>query len=114
MYVKLMRGTSDLNILLDVLCYLADRSQLVWELWSKLPSKCQLAGCEGNVLRWMEDEVEFKTGPHAGAGIIPICRECVHKLRRASFRAGSAVVEREDGWVEYRPVLETQESEPLE
>lgn len=86
----------------DLLQFLAHQSESVYRLWSLLPSRCQIQGCDGQILRWMEDQVEWKSGPRTGQTDW-VCRECVHRLRQASFKAGSQVVEKEDGSVEYIP-----------
>jgi hypothetical protein len=89
-------------MLMDLMQYLAHRSDTFYRLWSMLPSRCTIRGCEGHILRWMEDKIEWKSGPRTGRTDWA-CRECVHKLRQLSFKAGSQCIHHDDGSIEYIP-----------
>lgn len=99
--------------MIDLLIKLADRFFLVDYLWSLLPNRCIMNPCPGNIYRWTEDEIVFAGGPLAGKGG-HICSECANKLRQLSFKSGHSVVHHENGWTEYVPMSESEESEPLE
>lgn len=86
----------------DLLQFLARQFESVYHLWSLLPSRCKIQGCEGQILRWMEDQIEWQSGPRTGR-IDWVCRDCVHRLRQASFKAGSECIHHDDGSVTYIP-----------
>lgn len=71
-------------------------------LWSQLPGKCAVQGCEDQFLRWMEHEIEILSGPFKGTKA-PVCDGCANRLRQASFAAGHAVRHLDEHTVEYIP-----------
>lgn len=91
---------------LDLLEKLSNRFEFIHSLWSLLPPKCRMSGCEKKNLRWTENEVEILSGPMINT-IVPICVVCTQRLRMASFSAGLEVTHQDDGSIVYGPSSES-------